>query len=339
MTALEGPVLVTGCAGFIGYCVAERLLAEGIDVVGIDDLSETYYAAALKQVRLERLDKARGFRFVRLDLCDSTATAAAFAAARPTHVLHLAAQASVMPSFRRPELYVRANVIGTQSVLDATRALPKVAHLVYASTSSVYGRAKNDAPFSEDQPTDTPISVYGASKVASEAMMQAYADHYGLPVTGLRFFKVYGPWGRPDTVFFKFIDRIWRDQPVKLHNFGEVFHAFTYIDDAVKGVMAALATSPSVRPDGRHPIYNIGNDRSEHLGRCLDLIEAALGKTAQREFVPLPAGDRSHSRANIARAREDLGFAPEIGVAEGIPRLADWYREVCVPLGEPLDRL
>ena len=339
MNPPRGPVAVTGVAGFIGFCVADRLLREGVAVVGVDDLSETYYAARLKRLRLERLEGRDGFAFHRLDLADAAAVADLFARTRPSHVLHLAAQAAVLPSFADPQLYLRSNVLGTQAVLDAARGLDGLEHLVYASTSSVYGRSQDDTPFQEDQPTATPVSVYGASKVANEAMAQAQSDRYGMPVTGLRFFKVYGPWGRPDTVFFKFVDRIWRGEPVRLHNHGKIYHAFTFIDDVVDGVVRALSRAPEPQAGVRHPIYNLGNDRSEHLGECVDAMEAAIGRAAIRDYVPLPPGDRSHSRANVDRARRDLGYDPKVRVAEGIPKLVEWYRDVCAPLGEPLDRL
>ncbi len=243
----DAVVLVTGVAGFIGFCVARALLSRGIEVVGIDSLAELYYARELKRMRLRELDRLKGFTFVEADLLDAGALDDIFASHVPTHVLHLAAHAAVLPSFDDPVAYVTSNILGTQVLLERARRLDGLTHLVYASTSSVYGRSVDGGIFHEGLKTDQPISVYGASKVANEAMMQVYSDRYGLPVTGLRFFKVYGPWGRPDTVFFKFVDRVHRGQPIALHNYGEISHAFTYIDDIVAGVIAALA-----RPQ-RHP--------------------------------------------------------------------------------------
>ncbi len=326
-------LLVTGAAGFIGHAVALRALAAGAEVTGVDDLSELYYPARLKHLRLAGLSERPGWRFREADIATPGALAEIVAETHPTRILHLAAHAAVMPSFEAPDLYMRANVMGTQAVADAARDAPALEQLVYASTSSVYGRSRGGTPFREDQPTATPISVYGASKVANEATMQAYADRYDLPVTGLRFFKVYGPWGRPDTVFFKFVDRIWRGEPIALHNHGKITHAFTYIDDVVGGVLAALLRPVRTAPGDRHPIYNLGNPGSEPLERCVDLIEAALGGEAVRHYTDLPAGDRYFSRADIGAAERDLGYRVAVPVDRGIPALVDWYREVCVPHG------
>jgi UDP-glucuronate 4-epimerase len=329
-------VLVTGAAGFIGFAVARALLDRGLRVVGLDNLCESYYPAALKHRRLDELEGRDGFTFTALDLSDAAGIDDLFARTRPSHVVHLAAHASVMPSFAAPLDYVRSNILGTQVLLEACRRSDRLSHLVYASTSSVYGRARERRPFTETQKLDTPISVYGASKVANEAMMQAYGDRYGLAVTGLRFFKVYGPWGRPDTVFFKFVDRVFHGEPVELHNHGDVRHAFTYIDDIVAGVVAAIARPTPARPSVPHPIYNLGNPNAEDLGRCLDLIEAALGIRAERRFVELPPGDRFFSMADIDRAARDLDYAVTTPVEVGIPRLVAWYREVCAPLDRRL---
>lgn len=325
-------VLVTGAAGFIGHALTRALLSQGAQVTGTDDLSETYYVSDLKRMRLDTLRGEAGFDFAQVDLTDEEGTRALFARTRPTHVAHLAAHAAVMPSFAEPIRYASANVMGTQVVLEAARGLPDLRHLVYASTSSVYGKARTRDPFREDQATQTPISVYGASKVANEAMMQAYAAQYDLPITGLRFFKVYGPWGRPDTVFFRFVDQVYRGEPVRLHNHGDIYHAFTYIDDIVGGVLGALSRPPSPCGADRHPIYNLGNPDSQQLGYCLELIERALGREAIRELVPLPKGDRSFSIADVTRAKEALGYEVRVPVEVGIPRLAEWYLETCAPL-------
>lgn len=336
VSALRGKtVLITGTAGFIGHAVADALLSAGIEVVGIDNLCAVYYPRALKDARTAHLSRHPGYVFHECDLCDVTALADVVARHRPDLALHLAAHASVLPSFDAPIEYVRSNLLGTQSVLEAVRRADSIEGLVYASTSSVYGRSRDGAtPFREDMRIETPISVYGASKIANEAMMQAYAAQYGLPVTGLRFFKVYGPWSRPDTVFFKFTDRIWRGLPIRLHNFGEIHHAFTYIDDIVAGTVAALARhSPPVK-DVRHPVYNLGNPNSQDLDHCVGIIERALGRQAMREFVDLPAGDRTFSRADVSRAERDLDYRVATEVEAGIPRFVAWYREVYVPLME-----
>ncbi|MBB4659075.1 NAD-dependent epimerase/dehydratase family protein [Parvularcula dongshanensis] len=327
----DARVLVTGAAGFIGHAVANALLDRGAEVFGTDNLCEAYYAAALKRMRLETLTGREGFTFTEAELTDETAIGALFTEADPTHVVHLAAHAAVMPSFAEPVPYVSANVIGTQVMLEAARSAKSLRRMVYASTSSVYGSAKGERPFREDQPTTTPISVYGASKVANEAMAQAYYTQYGLPLVGLRFFKVYGPWGRPDTVFFKFMERVHRGEPVRLHNHGDIYHAFTYIDDIVGGVLGALTGRPQPDADGRHPIYNLGNPDSQQLGHCLDLIEEALGREAVRELVPLPKGDRFFSIADVSRAQTDLGYEVRVPVEEGIPNLVRWYLETCAP--------
>ena len=332
----DARVVVTGCAGFIGFAVARRLAAAGIAVVGLDDMSDLYYPALLKRMRLAEIARFESFRFLHCDICDPDAVSEVFRDAMPTHVVHLAAHAAVMPSFEAPLEYVRSNILGTQVLLEASRRTDGLRHLVYASTSSVYGRAKEGAPFRETQKLDTPISVYGASKVANEAMMQAYADRYAMPVTGLRFFKVYGPWGRPDTVFFKFVERVHRGQPVSLHNHGRIYHAFTYIDDIVSGVIAALARPARPAEGAAHPVYNLGNPTSQELGHCLDLIETALGKTADRRLVDLPPGDRFFSVADVSRAEADLDYRIEVPVEVGIPRLTEWYLRVCAPLDAPL---
>ena len=329
-------VLVTGAAGFIGFSVVQALAAGGVHVIGIDNMAELYYSRALKRMRLEQLQTWPGVRFIEADLVDGEAMAVAFSAARPTHVLHLAAHAAVLPSFDDPLAYVTSNVIGTQVVLEQARRCEHLVHLVYASTSSVYGRSVDGGTFHEGLKTDRPISVYGASKVANEAMMQVYADRYGLAVTGLRFFKVYGPWGRPDTVLLKFVDRVHHGLPIALHNFGEISHAFTYIDDVVAGTSAALAR-PGERSDAAHPIYNLGNPKTVSLERCLELIEAALDRHADRHLVPLPPGDRSFSRCDIGRAAQHLDYAVTVPIETGISRLVAWYLDVWAPLGRPFD--
>jgi UDP-glucuronate 4-epimerase len=297
-------VLITGTAGFIGFAVADALLDAGVEVVGIDNLCAAYYPRVLKDARTAHLSRHEAYVFHGCDLCDDSAVAEVVARHRPGLVLHLAAHASVLPSFDAPIDYMRSNVLGTQSLLEAVRQAPWVEGLVYASTSSVYGRSKDGAtPFHEDMPVDTPISVYGASKIANEAMMQAYAQHYGLAVTGL-------------------------------HNFGEIHHAFTYVDDVVAGTVAALARLRPPEKDFRHPVYNLGNPSSQDLDHCVGIIERALGVEAVRELVDLPAGDRTFSRADISRAERDLDYRVATDVDEGIPRFVTWYRDVYAPLME-----
>lgn len=327
-------ILVTGSAGFIGFAVARALLDAGLQVVGVDNFCEPYYPRFFKDARHEALCRQPGYDLVEADLADPHAVRTLFDTRRPDLVVHLAAHAAVLPSFEAPLDYIHSNIVGTQVLLEEVRRCDRIEHLVYASTSSVYGKAVDKTPFAEDQVTRRPISVYGASKIANEAMMQAYSVHCGFPVTGLRFFKVYGPWGRPDTVFFKFVDRVWHGLPVKLHNHGDIFHAFTYIDDVVDGTLAALAR-PTMPSDARaHPVYNLGNPNSQHLGDCLALMEKALGREAEKLYVPLPPGDRVFSRADVTRAAADLDYAVRTQVDEGIPALVDWYRSVYAPLAE-----
>ncbi len=327
-------LLITGVAGFVGHACAGAALDAGAEVTGVDDLGELYYPRALKEMRLRTLEGRDGFAFERLDIADAEALASLVARMRPTHVLHLAAHAAVLPSFERPFEYMSANVMGTQAVFEAARRADPAPGIVYASTSSVYGRS-DGTPFREDMPTDRPISVYGASKVACEAMAQIYADRYGLAVTGLRLFKVYGPWARPDTVFYAFTDRIWRGAPIELRNHGRISHSFTYIGDVVDGVLSALARLRPLEAGSRHPVYNLGNPSSERLDRCVDLIEAALGRTADRRYVDLPAGDRSYSCADVSLAADALGYRPRTSVDEGLPAFARWYRETIAGEASP----
>jgi UDP-glucuronate 4-epimerase len=328
--------VVTGAAGFVGHGVCKALLSQGARVWGVDNLCRRYYHEKLKALRLDELKREERFSFAQADIADPEAMGRVMAEAQPTHIVHLAADAAVMPSFDDPITYARTNMIGTQVMLEAARAQQGLRHLVYASTSSVYGRSKDDQPFREDQVLRSPVSVYGASKIANEAMAQAYFDRYEMPMTGLRFFKVYGPWARPDTVFFKFTDNIYRGKPVRLHNHGRISHAFTYIDDIVGGVLGAIEKPPSPGPGAVHPVYNLGNPSSIPLGDCVDLIERFLGREANRELVPLPPGDRTYSRADISAAGRDLGFEIRTPIETGLENFVRWYEEVCAPLPHSL---
>jgi UDP-glucuronate 4-epimerase len=321
------PVLVTGAAGFIGYSVASVLLARGEAVIGVDNLNE-YYDVRLKHARLERLRQASGFRFHRLDIADAGGLAA-LAAAEPgiDRIVHLAAQAGVRHSLNHPQDYIDANITGHLAILELARRLPGFRHLVYASSSSVYG-GNDKLPFSVDDPVDRPLSIYGATKRADELMSRAYSHLFGLPATGLRFFTVYGPWGRPDMALFIFTRAILEGRPITLFNEGEMQRDFTYVDDIVAGVVAALDRPPPGAPgDPPHRLYNLGNHRSEPLRRLVELVEQAVGRKATIELAPMQLGDARASFADIASATRDLGFLPRVSIDEGVPRFVAWYRE------------
>jgi len=321
------PVLVTGAAGFIGYSVATALLARGDAVIGVDNLNE-YYDVRLKQARLRRLREAPGFRFQQLDIA-ATGGLAALAAAEPgiDRIAHLAAQAGVRHSLNHPQDYVDANITGHLAVLELARRLPGFRHLVYASSSSVYG-GNDKLPFSVDDPVDRPLSIYGATKRADELMSHSYGHLFGLPATGLRFFTVYGPWGRPDMALFIFTKSILEGRPITLFNEGEMQRDFTYVDDIVAGVVAALDRPPPGAPgQPPHRLYNLGNHRSEPLRRLVELVEQAVGRKATIELAPMQPGDARTSFADIASATRDLGFLPRVSIDEGVPRFVDWYRE------------
>jgi UDP-glucuronate 4-epimerase len=325
-------LLVTGAAGFIGAALCERLLARGDAVVGVDDLND-YYEVTLKQARLDRLTGRAGFAFERLDLADRDATAALFAAGRFEAVVHLAAQAGVRYSIDHPEAYVDANLVGFGNVLEGCRR-GAVAHLVFASSSSVYGlNAK--LPFAEGDNVDHPVSLYAATKRANELMAHVYAHLFGLPCTGLRFFTVYGPWGRPDMSAFLFTRAILEGRPIRVFNDGRMLRDFTYIDDVVEGVAKVVGRPPRRNPAAAASpatstapwrIYNIGNNRPVELMRYIRVLEDALGRKAQIELAPLQPGDVVATAADIDDLERDTGFRPVTPIEEGIRRFVEWYR-------------
>ena len=312
-------VLVSGCAGFIGFHAARALLERGHRVVGIDSLSESYYPAVLKQDRLSQLNEHRDFLFLKADLSEGVPEGPGPVDA----VAHLAADASVLPSFENAAQYIRNNVLATQRLFDWAARQRGLQHVIYASSSSVYGHGAKGRPWREDDPL-LPISPYGATKLANEAQAQTLFASAGVPVTGLRFFKVYGPWGRPDTVFYKFIDRVCRGAAVDVHNYGDISHSFTYVDDAVGGLVSALERPPQTDAV-RHPVYNVAGDWPVSLDEALEVIERCTGRTATRRPRPLPAGDRSYSHADVSRAKADLGFTNRTTLAEGLRALVNWY--------------
>ena len=320
------PILVTGAAGFIGYHVSETLLALGEEVIGIDNVND-YYDVKLKEARLERLQKHNGFTFHRVDISDLEVMQDVVAGAEDIRrVVHLAAQAGVRYSIENPFAYVQANLVGHMSILEICRHQPNFEHLVYASSSSVYG-GNTKLPFSVDDRTDTPVSLYAATKKADELMSHCYGHLYGVPQTGLRFFTVYGPWGRPDMAMYIFCKAISEGRTIPVFNNGDMKRDFTFVDDIVAGVIASLDNPPAA-VDGQPPcrLYNIGNHSSEPLMRMIGLIEEALGKKAEIDFQPMQPGDVKESFADIDAISADLGYKPTTPIDVGIPKFVDWFK-------------
>lgn len=328
-------VLITGVAGFIGFHVARALLERGEEVIGIDNLND-YYEVALKQARLKELEPYGQFRFIRMDIADRDEMAALFAQEKPQRVVHLAAQAGVRYSIDNPHAYGDSNLTGFLTILEGCRQ-QQVEHLVFASSSSVYG-ANETMPFSTADNVDHPVSLYAATKKANELMAHSYSHLYRLPTTGLRFFTVYGPWGRPDMSPFLFVRAILSGQPLKVFNFGQHRRDFTYIDDIVEGVVRCLDRIPSGNADwsGLAPdpasslapwkLYNIGNSQPVELLRYIELLEQALGQTTHKELLPLQPGDVEHTYADVTELIRDTGYAPKVSIEEGVTRFVDWYR-------------
>ncbi|MEZ4379509.1 MAG: NAD-dependent epimerase [Gemmatimonadales bacterium] len=328
--------LVTGAAGFIGYHVSERLLARGDEVVGVDNLNP-YYDPALKQARLERLQRHPGFRFVHLDIADREPVEALFRAERFPRVIHLAAQAGVRYSVSHPHAYISTNVTGFLHVLEGCRH-HGTEHLTYASTSSVYGM-NTAMPFSVHQNVDHPVSLYAATKKANELMAHSYSHLYGLPTTGLRFFTVYGPWGRPDMALFLFTRAILEGRPIEVFNHGRMRRDFTYVGDIVEGVVRSSDRTATADPDwsGDTPdpatssapyrLYNIGNNEPTELLDLITALERALGRTAEKVMVPMQMGDVAATWADVDDLVRDVGFHPGTPVDVGVGRFVEWYRE------------
>ena len=330
-------VLVTGTAGFIGFHVARRLLESGILVTGFDNLN-SYYDPSLKRARLGYLEGMRGYSHVTADLSDRLAVEEVFARYAPERVVHLAAQAGVRYAAQNPHVYVSSNVTGFLHILEGCRH-HGVEHLVYASTSSVYG-ANRKMPFSEHSPTEHPLTLYAATKKANEQMAHSYAHLYGIPCTGLRFFTVYGPWGRPDMALFLFTKAILAGEPIKVFNYGHHKRSFTYVDDIVLGVVRTLDTVPGkdtawngLSPDpatsgvAPYRLYNIGNEQPVELLRYIKVLEHCLGKKAVMEMLPLQAGDVPDTEADVSDLIANVGYRPVVAVEEGVARFVEWYRE------------
>ena len=320
-------ILVTGAAGFIGFHVARQLLAEGRSVVGLDNLNG-YYDPALKQARLSLLASESGFSFVKADLADRATMAALFARHRFAQVVHLAAQAGVRHSIEQPQSYVDSNLQGFLNVLEGCRR-HGCRHLVYASSSSVYG-ANTKLPFSVQDRTDHPVSFYAATKKANEVMAQSYSHLYRLPVTGLRFFTIYGPWGRPDMAMFLFVNAIMAGKPIRLFNHGRMRRDFTYIDDVTRVVSKLIDLVPADNPAAANApsrVYNVGNHRPEELMHVVELLERELGRTAIKELLPMQPGDVVETFADVEDLMRDTGFAPSTPIEHGVHNFVTWYRD------------
>jgi UDP-glucuronate 4-epimerase len=326
-------VLITGAAGFIGHSLSQRLMARGDSVIGIDCMND-YYQVSLKEARLATLRAASDERFTfhRIDFADYAALTAALEGEKFDRIVHLGAQAGVRYSIQNPHAYVQANLVGHLNMLEVARHR-QVEHMVYASSSSVYGGNKK-LPFSVDDRVDHPLSLYAATKKADELMSETYAHLYHLPQTGLRFFTVYGPWGRPDMMMWIFTQKIMAGEPIPVFNNGDMYRDFTYIDDIISGVVASLDNPPaddgtqkaggSVKP---HRLYNIGNHRSEHLMKVVEILEAECGRKAVIDFQPMQDGDVRQTYADIGAIAADLGYAPTTSIEAGVPNFVRWFKE------------
>ena len=326
-------ILVTGTAGFIGYSLTQRLLARGDTVIGLDNVND-YYNVQLKEDRLAQLAQAKGenFTFIRQDFADYAALITALQGQEFDRIVHLGAQAGVRYSIQNPHAYIHSNMSGHLNLLEVARHRG-VGHMVYASSSSVYG-GNTKLPFAVEDRVDHPMSLYAATKKADELMSETYAHLYRLPLTGLRFFTVYGPWGRPDMMMWIFTRKILAGEPIPVFNHGDMYRDFTFIDDIITGVVAALDNPPS--DDGKekaggslkpHRLYNIGNHSSEHLMKVVSVLESELGRKAEVDFQPMQPGDVRQSFADIAAISRDLGFQPTTGIEAGIPKFVKWYRD------------
>lgn len=332
------PILVTGAAGFIGFHVSQRLLQEGYSVIGIDNVN-SYYDPNLKEARISKLQENKNFVFKKIELADNTAVQKLFKEHIFEKVIHLAAQAGVRYSLKNPYVYMESNIIGFLNILEACRA-QKIKHLVYASSSSVYG-ANTKLPFSEKDNVDHPVALYAASKKANELMAHSYASLYALPCSGLRFFTVYGPWGRPDMSLFQFTKNMLENKPIDVYNDGNMLRDFTYIDDIVEGIYRIMQkpAEPNSQWSSAHPdpatsyapyrIYNIGRGQPENLLDAIHILERKLNVQAKINFLPMQPGDVKETAADISLLQKDFGYQPKISIEEGISRFVDWYQDYC----------
>jgi UDP-glucuronate 4-epimerase len=316
-------IIVTGAAGFVGCFTAERLLQRGETVIGVDDFN-AYYEMGLKEARAARLCAHSHFRMARLDVADAPAFAALVQESGADRIVHLAAQAGVRYSMEAPFAYERSNIAGHLSVMEACRHTPAIQHLVYASSSSVYGDRAIAGPFSEDDPADAPVSLYAATKRSCELLSASYSKLYGLKQSGLRFFTVYGPMGRPDMAYFGFTRKILNGEPIEVYGHGEMARDFTYIDDIVDGVLGVLDRPPET---GEARLFNIGGSRPVPLLRMIEILEQALGRTAEKILTPMQPGDVTATYADISRLHALTGYSPKIALEEGLPKFISWYRD------------
>lgn len=329
-------ILVTGTAWFIGFHLAKRLLARGDEVIGLDNIND-YYDVRLKHARMAQLDGLPNYKFIRMDLADCEGIASTFREVHPKRIVHLAAQAGVRYSLTNPHVYVDSNVVGFLNILEACR-YNAVEHLVYASSSSVYG-ANTEMPFSVHHNVDHPVSLYAATKKANELMAHAYSHLYNIPTTGLRFFTVYGPWGRPDMALFLFTKAILEGKPINVYNHGQMRRDFTYIDDIVEGVVRVIDKLPkaddawnSDNPDpgtskAPYKLYNIGNHSPVELMHLIEILEDCLGKTAEKRFLPMQPGDVPATYADVDDLIQDVGFKPTTKIEDGIKQFVAWYKQ------------
>jgi UDP-glucuronate 4-epimerase len=319
-------VLVTGAAGFIGYHTVRRLILQGHQVIGIDNLND-YYSVELKQARLKQLSDLHGFHFQIMDIVDKPALMALFEEQGFTEVVHLAAQAGVRYSLDNPDAYAQSNLLGFLNVLEACRHYPP-AHLIYASSSSVYG-ANSKLPYSVDDAVEHPVSLYAATKRANELLADSYCHLYGLKASGLRFFTVYGPWGRPDMALFKFTEAILQGLPIDVYNQGQMARDFTYVDDVVESIVRLCPKPPvpNEEGEGSHRIFNLGRGRPIALLDFVDCLETALGINAQRNLLPMQAGDVVKTWADVSALADWIGFSPQVEVETGVEQFVRWYRE------------
>ena len=317
-------VLITGAAGFIGYHLSQRLISQGIEVYGIDNMND-YYDVELKKMRLSKLQQNENFSFTEGDIADKEKVEGIFKSFRPDTVMNLAAQAGVRYSITNPDSYIKSNVIGFYNILECCRHYP-VDHLVFASSSSVYGGNKK-VPYSEADKVDNPISLYAATKKSDELLAYSYSHLYGIPATGLRFFTVYGPMGRPDMAYFGFADKIMHGKKIDIYNNGDMLRDFTYIDDIVEGVTRILTHIPV--PDdptgAKYKIYNIGNHNPVRLMDFITVLEKAIGREAEKNFMPMQPGDVYETYADVTELMKDVGFRPSTSIETGIQNFADWY--------------
>lgn len=319
-------VLVTGAAGFIGYHTVRRLILQGHQVIGIDNLND-YYSVELKQARLKQLSELQGFHFQTMDIVDKPALMALFEDQGFTEVVHLAAQAGVRYSLDNPDAYAQSNLLGFLNVLEACRHYPPE-HLIYASSSSVYG-ANSKLPYSVDDAVEHPVSLYAATKRANELLADSYCHLYGLKASGLRFFTVYGPWGRPDMALFKFTEAILQGRPIDVYNQGQMARDFTYVDDVVESIVRLCPKPPvpNKEGEGSHRIFNLGRGRPIALLDFVDCLETALGIKAQRNLLPMQAGDVVKTWADVSALADWIGFSPQVEVEVGVAEFVRWYRE------------